>query len=150
MKKYSLILACAVATLFFGVAIAQSQPSLSPEHQAAHDIFKQLIEINTTDTPAGNVTAAAEAMAERFRAAGFPAEYLRVDPANFALLAQPEKQQPFEYLENGRVNKEQDDKCQDPVLGMFRLEIDTQPSENRAEDEWGQMLYQMSYVRHCA
>jgi hypothetical protein len=83
-------------------------------------------------------------------AAGFPAVYLGVDPANFALLAEPEKQQPFEYLENGRVNKEQDDKCQDPALGVFRLEIDTQPSENRAEDEWGQMLYQMSCGRHCA
>ena len=38
----------------------------------ARDIFKQLIEINTTDS-AGNVTTAAEAMAQRFRAAGFPA-----------------------------------------------------------------------------
>ena len=36
----------------------------------AHDIFKQLIEINTTDS-VGNVTTAAEAMAERFRGAGF-------------------------------------------------------------------------------
>ena len=32
----------------------------------AHDIFKQLIEINTTDS-VGSVTAAAEAMAQRFR-----------------------------------------------------------------------------------
>ena len=38
----------------------------------AHEIFKQLIEINTTDS-AGSVTAAAEAVAQRFRAAGFPA-----------------------------------------------------------------------------
>jgi len=37
----------------------------------AHDIFKQLIEINTTDS-VGNVTTAAEAMAKRFRDAGFP------------------------------------------------------------------------------
>ena len=37
----------------------------------AHDIFKQLIEINTTDS-VGNVTTAAEAMAQRFRDAGFP------------------------------------------------------------------------------
>lgn len=36
----------------------------------AHDIFKQLIEINTTDS-VGNVTAASEAMAQRFRDAGF-------------------------------------------------------------------------------
>lgn len=43
-----------------------------PNHQFAHDIFKQLIEINTTDS-SGNVTTAAEAMAQRFRDAGFPA-----------------------------------------------------------------------------
>jgi acetylornithine deacetylase/succinyl-diaminopimelate desuccinylase-like protein len=71
-------LACAMA-LLCGAAFAQSQAALSPEHQAARDIFKQLIEINTTDTPAGNVTAAAEAMAERFRTAGFPAEDIHVD-----------------------------------------------------------------------
>ena len=38
---------------------------------AAHEIFKQLIEINTTDS-VGNVTTAAEAMAKRLRDAGFP------------------------------------------------------------------------------
>jgi len=38
----------------------------------AHDIFRQLIEIDTTDS-VGNVTTAAEAMAQRFLAAGFPA-----------------------------------------------------------------------------
>jgi acetylornithine deacetylase/succinyl-diaminopimelate desuccinylase-like protein len=38
----------------------------------ARDILKQLIEINTTDS-VGNVTTAAEAMAKRFRDAGFPA-----------------------------------------------------------------------------
>jgi acetylornithine deacetylase/succinyl-diaminopimelate desuccinylase-like protein len=36
----------------------------------SHDIFKELIEINTTDS-VGSVTAAAEAMAQRFRDAGF-------------------------------------------------------------------------------
>jgi acetylornithine deacetylase/succinyl-diaminopimelate desuccinylase-like protein len=38
----------------------------------AHDIFRQLIEIDTSDST-GNDTAAAEALAQRFRAAGFPA-----------------------------------------------------------------------------
>jgi acetylornithine deacetylase/succinyl-diaminopimelate desuccinylase-like protein len=38
--------------------------------QLARDIFKQLIEINTTDS-VGNVTTAAEAMAKRLRDAGF-------------------------------------------------------------------------------
>ena len=44
--------------------------TLSPADQMARDIFKQLIEINTTDS-VGNVTTAAEAMAERLRNAGF-------------------------------------------------------------------------------
>ena len=43
----------------------------------AHDIFKELIEIDTTDS-VGSVTAAAEAVAQHFRAAGFPAEDVRV------------------------------------------------------------------------
>ena len=42
----------------------------SSSKQLAHDIFKQLIEINTTDS-VGNVTMASEAMAKRFRDAGF-------------------------------------------------------------------------------
>jgi acetylornithine deacetylase/succinyl-diaminopimelate desuccinylase-like protein len=50
------------------------QQALTPHQQMAREIFKQLIEINTTDTPSGNVTPAAEAMAARFRGAGFPAE----------------------------------------------------------------------------
>jgi len=58
---------------------AQSAEHQSPDHQAARDIFKELIEINTTDTPAGNVTTAAEAMAARFRAAGFPADDIHLD-----------------------------------------------------------------------
>jgi acetylornithine deacetylase/succinyl-diaminopimelate desuccinylase-like protein len=45
--------------------------------QLAHDIFKQLIEINTTDS-VGNVTTAAEAVAQRFRAAGFPDRDIQV------------------------------------------------------------------------
>src|SRR5580704_5334216 len=39
--------------------------------QQSREIFKELIEINTTDS-AGNVTTAAEALAMRLRAAGFP------------------------------------------------------------------------------
>src|SRR5438045_38569 len=45
--------------------------------QLSHDIFKELIEINTTDS-VGNVTTAAEAMAARLRAAGFPAADIQV------------------------------------------------------------------------
>ena len=54
-------------------ARAQSQDAAATPpavNQLAHDIFKQLIEINTTDS-VGNVTTAAEAMARRLREAGF-------------------------------------------------------------------------------
>src|SRR6185312_5169281 len=43
-----------------------------PNDARAREIYKELVEINTTDTPAGNVTRAAEAVAARLRAAGFP------------------------------------------------------------------------------
>jgi acetylornithine deacetylase/succinyl-diaminopimelate desuccinylase-like protein len=45
--------------------------------QLSHDIFKQLIEINTTDS-IGNVTTASEAMAQRFRDAGFPESDMQI------------------------------------------------------------------------
>ena len=43
----------------------------------SHDIFKELIEINTTDS-VGNVTTASEAMAKRLLDAGFPAADMQV------------------------------------------------------------------------
>jgi acetylornithine deacetylase/succinyl-diaminopimelate desuccinylase-like protein len=61
-----------------------------PNDARAKEIFKQLIEINTTDTPRGNVTTAAEAMAARLRAAGFPDADIRVlgpDPKKGNLVA---------------------------------------------------------------
>lgn len=66
LKESCVLLVLAVA---FGVsARAQETPSPNP---LAHDIFKQLIEINTSDS-VGSVTAAAEAMAKRLRDGGFP------------------------------------------------------------------------------
>src|SRR5271156_1826091 len=59
--------------LLFAVSLRAQQPSAADAatRKLAIDIFKQLIEINTTDS-VGNVTTAAEAMAQRFRDAGFP------------------------------------------------------------------------------
>lgn len=60
-------------TAFFCALLAAAtlQAQLSDhDRKQARDIFKQLIEINTTDS-VGNVTTAAEAMAQRFRDAGF-------------------------------------------------------------------------------
>src|SRR2546429_123304 len=63
-------------TLFSAGAAAQDV--LSPADRVlARDIFKQLIEINTTDS-LGNTPRAARAMAQRLRAAGFAAPDLRV------------------------------------------------------------------------
>src|SRR5215472_1579644 len=55
--------------------------NLDPVNQIARDIFKQLIEINTTDS-VGNVTTAAEAMAQRLRDGGFAEADLHVAGAN--------------------------------------------------------------------
>src|SRR3989454_12610872 len=49
--------------------------------QLAHDIFKELIEINTTDS-VGNVTTAAEAMAKRLRDGGFTESDIKVAGPN--------------------------------------------------------------------
>ena len=61
-----------------------STPSPSPADQALLPIYKELVEINTVD-PGGDNTRAAEAMAARLRAAGFPAADVQV------LVPQPRK-----------------------------------------------------------
>src|SRR5947209_9083735 len=65
--------------LGYGLATgAAAQDGLSPADRGlARDIFKQLIEINTTDS-LGNTPRAARAMAQRLVAAGFPAPDVRV------------------------------------------------------------------------
>ena len=57
--------------------VAASHAQTGPSDALARDIFKELIEINTTDS-VGNVTTASEAMAQRLRAAGFPAGDIQV------------------------------------------------------------------------
>src|SRR5881394_1935509 len=49
-----------------------------PNDARAREIYKELVEINTTDTPAGNVTKAAEAVAARLKAAGFAAADMQI------------------------------------------------------------------------
>ena len=64
--------------VFSAALLAQSTPAPDETtRRMAIDIFKQLIEINTTDS-VGSVSAAAEAMAQRFRDAGFPASDIQV------------------------------------------------------------------------
>src|SRR5260370_6513672 len=74
--KYLLLSSLAVFPSL--VPAQQTSASLPPTQQLARDILKELVEINTTDTPEGNVTTAAEAMAARFRKAGFPEADLKV------------------------------------------------------------------------
>lgn len=73
-----------VASAFALPVVAQSPPSapgapttLTPQQQSARAIYKELVEINTMDS-VGSVTKAAEAMAQRFRSAGFPAADVHV------------------------------------------------------------------------
>jgi acetylornithine deacetylase/succinyl-diaminopimelate desuccinylase-like protein len=60
-----------LAALAALAALTASLAAATPASQDAHDIFKQLIEINTTDS-VGSTTVAAQAMAQRLLAAGFP------------------------------------------------------------------------------
>jgi acetylornithine deacetylase/succinyl-diaminopimelate desuccinylase-like protein len=104
-----LSLFCAMLALVLSpLAFSQnSLPTASPEDRAqAREIFKQLIEINTTDTPLGNVTTATTAMQKRFLAAGFPAEDVHLagpDPRKMNLVvryraATPATQKPVLFL----------------------------------------------------
>ena len=64
----------AVLWLCSGPLQAQTDPSANA---LSRDIFKELIEINTTES-SGNVTRASEAMARRLQAAGFPAADMQI------------------------------------------------------------------------
>src|SRR2546426_12236490 len=63
------------------VAPAGRTQSQDQTKQLSHDIFKQLIEMNTTDS-VGNVTTAAEAIARRLRDGGSPAADIKVAGPN--------------------------------------------------------------------
>lgn len=69
----STMAAAAAALLLTGTAHAQTDPY----NLLARDIFKELVEINTTDS-VGDVTTASEAMAQRLRAAGFAPEDIQI------------------------------------------------------------------------
>lgn len=73
---FGILTVCLTSFLSPLASSAQSTlPGTSPADRAeAVAIFKQLIEINTTDTPQGSVTAATSAMEKRFMDAGFPRE----------------------------------------------------------------------------
>lgn len=71
IRKLLLILA-------LSTPLAAAPPPLDgATRQLIHDIYRQLIEINTTDS-VGNTTTAAEAMAGRLRTAGFAASDVQI------------------------------------------------------------------------
>lgn len=57
---------------------ASQTPSLTAHQKFLREIYQELIEVNTTDSAAGDTTRAAEAMATRLRTAGFPESDVRV------------------------------------------------------------------------
>jgi acetylornithine deacetylase/succinyl-diaminopimelate desuccinylase-like protein len=59
-------------------ACAAAADVTSASNALARDMLAQLTAFNTTDSERGNITTAAEAMAQRLRTAGFPAEDIRV------------------------------------------------------------------------
>ena len=102
---------------------AQSMKAAQPvemdaaTHQLAHDIFKQLIEINTTDS-VGNVTAASKAMQQRLLDASFPA-------ADLLLLGPNDRKQNLVARYRGKP-----DSRLKPVLILCHLDV----VEARRED----------------
>jgi acetylornithine deacetylase/succinyl-diaminopimelate desuccinylase-like protein len=70
-------LAIVLATLLLVSPLVAGAQSRTADEQAFFEIYRELVEINTTDS-VGDNTKAAEAMAARLRAAGFPAADVRV------------------------------------------------------------------------
>jgi acetylornithine deacetylase/succinyl-diaminopimelate desuccinylase-like protein len=80
----------AAAFLTVAVSVAVTLAQSAPHEQRAREIYRELVEINTTDTPDGNVTKAAEAVAARLKVAGFPDGDIHVlgpAPTKFNLVA---------------------------------------------------------------
>jgi acetylornithine deacetylase/succinyl-diaminopimelate desuccinylase-like protein len=67
--------------LVVAVVVRAPAQETGPRNPLAHEIFQQLIEINTTDS-VGNVTTAAEAMAQRLLDGGFPEKDILVAGPN--------------------------------------------------------------------
>jgi acetylornithine deacetylase/succinyl-diaminopimelate desuccinylase-like protein len=64
-------LSVAMVAALAALPLQAQAPTLTPHQKLAREVYEQLVNINTVDS-VGSVTKAAEAMAVRFRAAGFP------------------------------------------------------------------------------
>ncbi|MDQ2920819.1 MAG: M20/M25/M40 family metallo-hydrolase [Acidobacteriota bacterium] len=72
-----LLIAGCFSLALLGTPASKAHAQLSSHQQLLREIHKELVEINTTDS-VGSTTQAAEAMAARLKAAGFPAEDVQV------------------------------------------------------------------------
>jgi acetylornithine deacetylase/succinyl-diaminopimelate desuccinylase-like protein len=72
-----MLLFSALACPTFAQSVPEYQPAPAQDRQLAHDIFKQLIETNTSHSQ-GSVTDASKEMQRRLLDAGFPAEDVRL------------------------------------------------------------------------
>lgn len=71
MRASHLLPVATLALSLGGGRLLAQQAPLTPDQQFAHDVYKQLIETNSSTMTAGTTDAAQE-MAKRFRDAGFP------------------------------------------------------------------------------
>lgn len=69
--------AAILCAMFLSSTALLAQGSLTPQQRLAREVYAELISINSADS-VGSVTRAAEAMAKRFRDAGFPAADVQV------------------------------------------------------------------------
>ena len=69
-------LSMSALTVFFAISTGCADAQ-TPSQQAFRDIYREIVEIDTTDAT-GDTLKAAEAMAARLKAAGFPAADIRV------------------------------------------------------------------------
>jgi hypothetical protein len=123
-----------VATVSVVLATTAAQAGAASQeasNRLAREIYAQLIEINTTDS-VGNVTTAAEAMAKRFRAAGFPA-------ADVQLLGPRENKKNLVVRLRGTG-------AHKPVLLLGHLDVVEAPREDWATDPF-KLVEKDGYLR---
>jgi len=77
MRALAIVVLCSSVLLAQAPVDPSHQSPTAPSEALASAILKQLVEINTTDS-VGSTTVAAEAVAARLTAAGFPAADVQV------------------------------------------------------------------------
>jgi acetylornithine deacetylase/succinyl-diaminopimelate desuccinylase-like protein len=113
----------ALASIGLAAAISAAPAGDAGYDTLAHDIYKQLIEIDTSDST-GNVTTAAEALRKRFLDAGFP-------PADVVLLGDNDRKRNLVVRLHGSG-------AHKPLLLIGHLDV----VEARRED-WGTDPYKL-------